>query len=983
VKIFSGVAFNNHYDTIRDAVIAVVRRAQSLTLLDTPWSLVELLADPEDFNWLCQWAHALSPAVASQCLNNGQWKRFDTDIGECSHATGIGVLLLMFAVEVARRSASERSLWFAISNSHFSAATQKVLFTQNYPVRAYKDTIELAVRWLRLRHVFGIEGLQNWYDTVSLQLGFTKLGFSRRLPEWLVSQNSTFAIQHLLDGPMRSKTFSELWYALGQFRRKNMAEEQLRRILQHNPWILPEWLPELLQQATARIQQLGYAPSSSTAALDESAEEFLEQPRLVWDPGVEPVFTCRIMNLSLFDLTEPTYIIMVADHICGSLQRHIDGLYVANPPDEIRLPLLSPLLVASLLAPDGRIVQNQTLQLWDQGEDVSAFTSPAGRYLDPWKKIMQTKESYYLVLASDLEIQPQPVHRYNLNAHARLYLLTKEWSADTQILLEGSVLWQPKLSSVAVPVEQLDKDALQIHSYDTPARLAFGSSIRFKISYPKNYTITFIRSAGQSIGFDQQTTTSTVTKPIVLQPHMVSSKTNTCLNIMLGIQHTSTLVLTRLRYTIEVPLVGVAVLDKDSWTALDTNQPLNIEQAKRQLMRFYLMDTEDWPLLEGDTWIDSTWRRPRSLHACAGFGSVLKIQKSAYNASALDQTQQIVCAVINTGCVQTITLKDEQNVSSRVLHIQLTRSIEPDMSHSIVWWDQDGTYVLFKPERWLIRDSIMCWSATLPTACGQPLAIGVAYEGHWLGTWYSRNWIQILSATYVEASRIVTLIRWFHLPLMSQDIFPSVEHFACTHALETVPIWLAEDCSLPGLQFARSDDSWISVVRKIFFNWQPESNIGQLVQRLIDPLLANDPLTVSQQIVSTLSRVSPILMAKTLRAWVETVCIPQGGRQDSLVLIKRLLYEMAGADDKGSLVKRKRHLLQELVDNGNGERREMDVDENFIKKVLLARAISALQGQDIEPIDRENIAIAMRVEPFRRLQSIYLLEQIYNQLSRR
>ena len=234
MKIFTGIASDNHYETIGEAVVRVVTYAQSLSLTDTPWSLIELSPDHEDFDLLCQWAQHLSPGVASQCLNNGQWKRFRKDIGDFSYSTGIGVLLLMFAVEVARRNASERSLWVVVSHSHFSVNTQKVLFAQNYPTRAYKDTIELAARWLNLRHVFGIANLQNWYDTINLQLGFTKLGFSSRLPEWLVGQNSTFAIQQLLDGPMKSKTFIELWMALGWFRRKNISEEQLRRKLQNN-----------------------------------------------------------------------------------------------------------------------------------------------------------------------------------------------------------------------------------------------------------------------------------------------------------------------------------------------------------------------------------------------------------------------------------------------------------------------------------------------------------------------------------------------------------------------------------------------------------------------------------------------------------------------------------------------------------------------------------------------------------------------------
>lgn len=219
-------------------MIALVKRAQSRSLLDrrTSWSLVELELDQEDYSWLCGWARVLTPGIAQDCLERGQWKRFETAIGACSEATGIGILLLLFSVEFARREASERVLWFVVCHSDFREETRKVLFSQNHPTRSFKDAIELAARWLKLRHVFGIEGLQNWYDTLYLQLGFTHAGFHNRLPEWLVGHYPTFAMQQLLNGPMQSESFLSLWQILGMYRRDQMTDAQMRRRLQECSW---------------------------------------------------------------------------------------------------------------------------------------------------------------------------------------------------------------------------------------------------------------------------------------------------------------------------------------------------------------------------------------------------------------------------------------------------------------------------------------------------------------------------------------------------------------------------------------------------------------------------------------------------------------------------------------------------------------------------------------------------------------------------
>ena len=173
-------------------------------------------------------------------------------------------------------------------------------------------------------------------------------------------------------------------------------------------------------------------------------------------------------------------------------------------------------------------------------------------------------------------------------------------------------------------------------------------------------------------------------------------------------------------------------------------------------------------------------------------------------------------------------------------------------------------------------------------------------------------------------------------------MFPTkVERFSCANAAATLPIWLDEQCPLPDLQFTSSDEGWLSVVRKIFFNWQPENTVNVLVQRLSDPSSANDPPSVAQQMVWKLSRVNPILMARVLQSWVENVCIPQWDKPLSKVLIQNLLYGIAEVHDKVSHTKKENDLLQEIATT------VMKVDTNFIKKALLARAISSIQGQQI------------------------------------
>lgn len=974
MNIFSEIAPDNHYDTISAAIVALVQRAQSLSLLESnPWSLVELSLDEEDYIWLCRWATALSPAVVKRCLLHGQWQRFTTEIGNVPYPTAIGALLFLFSVEVARRHASERVLWSVVSNQLFSSETRRVLFTQNHPIRAFKDAIELAARWLNVRHVFGIAGLQNWYDTLYLQFGFTRAGFRSRLAEWLAGQVPTFAIQQLLNGPMRSDTFCTLWQALSKYRRLALSEGQVRLLLRGNPWIVQDWLPELLQQAKARpYLSVSSTTDDTQSSLEDSIEPFLRTPQLSWDTFGKPTFTTSLIPDAIPALTNRFYDLLIADEVKGQLRLTIDGSYQLYPP-EISLSAQMPLTSASIVSQDGRVVQSQTLQLWDEGEDISAF-STTGKIFDPWMTSMSTKKSYYLLLASDLVIQPQPTAFYHLTEHTRLYFLEPDWSPHTSVFLEGTQLWQPQRSTAAVPHSLLKSQEVQVALYDTPKPLEFLQSFRLAIRHPEQYQLLYIRIAGQTLGFEQHTRQLAVTQPHSLHPQLFSLKTLSRLDVSLGFEHRETHTIERILSQVELSIMGISILEHDGWRVLQADQPLNIARAQQHLIRFYLKDAPSWSLFEGTTWITTVWQRPRPLQSCTGYGAPLKIQKSIYNANVSidveDRPQQLITRIIDTGCVKTISITGE---AERHLNVYLQRAIEPDPAHhTIVWWDKQGFYQIFQPARSIMHNDDALWSLPLPISCIEPVAIGIAYDSEWIGSWFDENWTSIYSSVSSQGATVLAaLLRWFHLPLLDQFLFDHGKQFAHQYASEVLPTWLSDTSPLEDLSFTDSDEGWLSVIRSLYFDWWPSSDIQALVKRLTDSTLS--PLDLAQQLVWQIGRVCPILMAKIVRAWMLQECVPQWGTMNSGVLLRNLFFTQAEADNGQQLAQKKRALEQELV-------AVMQVDQSFLKKALIDKATRFFQRQPMDPTTRRNIAVAMHVEPFRRLLSIYLLELIYGEI---
>ena len=276
MQVFRDISPRDGELTIRQSISAILDRAQELRLSSRKWSLAELQLDSEDFAWLCDWAENLSGRTVQKWLEESPWYTFRTGSRECTCATALGILLLLFTAETARRKATEGFLWAIVQHDCFPTSTTRALYVGGQPTRAHKDALEAAARWLNLRHVFGIEGLQNWFDTVYLQFGFTYRGFQRRLPEWLIGQGRTQAIQHLLDGSIKSDSFRTLWDDLRNFRRKNIKAEQMKARLDNNPWILPEWIEDLLSQTLARIE-LGEGSGTANAEASDYIEPFVTE----------------------------------------------------------------------------------------------------------------------------------------------------------------------------------------------------------------------------------------------------------------------------------------------------------------------------------------------------------------------------------------------------------------------------------------------------------------------------------------------------------------------------------------------------------------------------------------------------------------------------------------------------------------------------------------------------------------------------------
>jgi hypothetical protein len=993
VNIFSGIPAGDHYNSIQRAVEAITRRAGALRengLLKPPWSLAELRLDKEDFAWLCDWMRQLPSGVAQRCLEDGQWRKFEIGSQRVSYTTVIGTLLLLAASEVARRMTDERSLWASISRSYFAETTRKLLFAQGYPSQAYKDAVEQSARWLELRHVFGKEGMQNWYDTIYLQFGFSRQGMMRRLSEWLAGWGETFSIQQLLQGQrMHSESFSSLWEMLRLFQRGNCTEAQLLAAVRVNPWILPEWTSELMQQARNR-PRLSEGSIIAGEDVAEGAAPFLDVPLLRWDMSSPPHFTCSLTNLAQLDLEDETYEIVIAGRVCGRLYRKTDGSYRATPSDEIELPAMAPQLAASLIAANGQIVQNLTLQIWDQNEDVMAFHKNNGRRFDPWKSVMRPTSEVFLLLADDLTLDP-PVQHWHVfkQQGVRLYYLPWGWSTLTRVLLGEQVLWQPYFTSPPVKSPgQVLTSQIQIFPDELSSPITFGEWVRLRIVLPTQMELVYIRTCGQLIAFEQIRANEVRTGEISITPRSFSFDESYHLDLLLGIKtgqdaigHTT---ITRVHTFAELPISGAAILTASGWTALDPDTALEREQAGTQPVKVFLIEIETWDVLEGDIWVRHLSPRPHPLRALSGCGASLKLSRGVYNI--YQEPRVLAREVVDHGSLAEVTI-DAVEIGSRgnresvmyeesavrMLHIRLVCPIEPGEQHTIHWWDRTGAFHTLAPELSKAQDEGLWWQASVPPDLTEPIAIAIAYNGTRLGSWWDVRWsTAIRRPRHQDPETVAALLYWFHLPVLSPRYLFDVRSFAAVFPGEALAAWVGKIGLPPGLQWGELDDGWLSAVRTIFWNWRPTTIP---VQQFIEPLLRT---SAEQDILGTLTsvswkllRVSPLLIGLALQQWVSDEGIFRWGATQSRALVQHLIYNIAEAQSSDELQRNIATLEEDVA-------RTMEVDPLFIERSLIQRAYDLLQDPSValRRLDQDNLAIAMNVEPFRRLLGIKLFDRI-------
>lgn len=803
---------------LENAIHAVVRE---LIQIDSPRSLSEIRTDEDDFEWLSRWAGRLTPSRLQiwlderpRGINPYSSKSFNLTQGEA-----FGVLFLLLASESARRNAIEGQIW-PVVYPLFSQQAQRILFDfQNQPKPVLKDALVSATDKLKLRHVFGMEGTQEYYISTYLQFGFTQKGIGR-LAHWLAGQAETVPIQHLTGGSgisLRSESFLDLWETLKNYRRNNITEEQARRTIESSPWVLPSWCEEILRQSKQHLY-LDTADTTSQVEELETLSEFLALPRLHWDGATPPNFRSSVRNLSSLDLDEDVYQIKVGADVLAQLTRTEGGSYLPLP-GEVNVPTYASSITAEIMSEKGESIESQFIELWDPMEDVELFDLRTGRRsLDAWTQRLTSGREYAVLISTDLDNSPSELHFQIIgsgNDVKRLVRFVADVDNPVRVSLKEQELWtsdersvQPRTEdeprwtrAVAVQMRPTNKVVL---SEDPTRRL-------YVYGLPGDAELTFVRISSMPLNYSRDAGVY-ITEEFNITGFASQLLRNTEFPVRLGLRmkNAQGTVVTR---TLVLDVSGVLDVTRGRRDVIDPSGRLSVRDASQTTFRYivptrYLEDLPRMFVMQGDMPVGKFPRRPRQLNGLSGDGSKVWVS----DKNQLYEVLTIAESTYDPGIV-----KGSLSRGDGLVRLYLESDLEPDELHQIVIW-KPGYSPDIRAARSVVSlnsSSLSDWDIAVGGAFSDDIYVAIAYEGIRLGAKLPQGPVATGHITQENALETFALLRWMQAPVLSPEWQRPMVELINDYTVEARQAW-HEDMGLHNVLKQRPmNGDWITLSLEI------------------------------------------------------------------------------------------------------------------------------------------------------------------------
>lgn len=928
-------------------------RERGLLSASSPWSVIELGWQASDLETLRRWGQVGqidSPRELTQ-------RRDVVDGTTLTGRDALALVFLAYAMDVGRREAHEGELWPFVRKS-LSYGLQERLFTESGMLRAWiRDALEVACPNRGVRHVFGQDGIQAWIRTVFLQFGVSEAGWER-LPWWLSGHQRTVTIDDLLapEGPLHSRSFTDLWKVLqhGRFGPRN--EARLRRELQdlESPWLSATDVGRIAASAQARPEVVRIDGEQAEAPESEvSVSGLLSEPRLRWDAGETPRFEVALAADASARLKVGEHVLVLHGHGRLPLVRDAEGgSRIASGP-----VLLEPrqAAIAFELVRDGEAVFQGIFPLCDTDEELLLFDLSSGRRLDAWGPV-PPERSVALLTRSDLTVTPEPPRWFSVFGGGwKLWRFDRGLPAGTTITLGSETLWTPLHRDSSAPTPRGRASIIGVGRW--------GETVKVRLEMESGFEPVALRLGAHA--YDVNVADGKHVATVVLDPSIQPTVRARVVAISRG-RRTVVPVQLELGRTWGAarqcpggrwePLRPDDVLDPADlgWNRLLVSSP-----------PMWGVPHDELAILEGGVF----QARPRSAErrlgaSLHGLGAPLILCRGPYNR--VEQPISLAAAVVRTGLLAGV------RCDAGDLHLRLGDPVDATEEHSVWLWDPGqeapkpvpASRVRCGGEEWRVFG--VSWT---------PLACAVAYRGVWLGACFVDPYAgpaeMAALAQATENWRSLALwLRWWRAPVLREPLATAAEGRALQEPVPTLSAWLGSAAGLPqGLSLPLEDASWPTVVQHFFWGWQPSPlQAASLIGGL--GLLSGDPVTDLREgwkAFDDLLSVHPVLLALIARDGVRTLC-PQASPDEARGLLRNLRDRIAGLDDHTSddeWRSARTRLLQSAA-------KSMQVDTGFIDPGLLREARELASGGRPR---HDNLRVALVVGPLRRFIAAVLIHE--------
>ena len=968
-------------DAIREAILRTIKAVEDLPM---PCSLCELCIDQEGYQWLILWAKQIDASNLRALLDD-----YDQPVewggGKVAPiALGAGLLLLLLTAEVGRREGVSSMLWPFV-RGRLSNDARRVVFQGEQSInQRFKDMMESTCRKFNLRHVLGHEGTQSYYITMTLQYGFA-LSHLRQLPLMLTGHKNLRAFDFLLGTHSTSESFRRLFHTLRDYRFNHISRDIAAKILDVNPWVLPEKTEDVLDAAKSiedledklsttdhsdePVVDVQPSPIDSIEIATEDDEQhitLIDKSRLRWDGVAVPFFECTLRQLDLIDFVDDRYDLYVGERHLGPHFREANGSY--RGPEEVHIPLENSHPVIRLRDSEGRARYIHEVHLWDEEDDcaVSVFQLPSGRKINAWESPMDTQSQYVLITLEDLEIKP-PVEPWRLVGEGkwRLSWLQKGWLRDLKITIGKEVFWSPLLKS-----EQLNESKSSLSDWER----------EIQIRAVPNTTLEF----GEKFDLVIENI-----PPEVKIPHAIFCKRPVAVTALPGAGRIEKIELTpeiafavwrgskielrlvrngkkkRLRLSVDLDFMGSVVDQKTHLEPMSIGRGITVRELEINPVQIFVPRVwqgerfKDLALMEGSVFLRRLWKRPITLVGLTGLGASLKVQKP-YNCLPGEKLLTLSAEVIDRGIVDRV-LMDET-----LVEIFLHRDVEPGPDHILIGVSHSGLVFQFEIGAYNGQQ----WLAEVDRRL---IACGIAYRGECIGSWWEDH-IDISDFLDTESvQNVAAIIRWLHLPILKPTWKEIIIRFIQTNLVGVLSTWM-QDQGLPkGLCFNETCETWFANVGGLFSGIHVEPEHASAIA---DLMIRDQSLANFGEVLQRLGNINPIFMGNIIQALLVSSYgdFKKCEWIDHLKSAKRrFLHLLSGASDRDIRIEEETRL--------NETAQSMMLDPFFIKNTaqMGVELTKAGHKHPLSAIERENLEIAMNVQPFNRHLCINILnDKIHN-----